>query len=179
MNSEKAAAVRDAINGCPQVVSDEDVQKSDSEDVYETTRHHAGTTEKRAGDRTRGDQSTYRPATIEESGTVAGDDGVERPVYVVVLETLWTQRDEVRSLAPELVYEVAKHDCRIRFYPPAHRLGGSIWITDHFSQRLDDANGDRCECGSTYFKKRDGAVECARCGADADVVRTTPEEIEA
>jgi len=173
MNSEKAATVRDAINGCPQVVSDEDVQESDPKDVREGTRYHAGVTEKRTGDCTRGDQSTFRPAYIEQSGTLGNGDGAERPVYVVVLETLWTDHDDARSLSPELVYEVAKHDCRVRFYPPEHRLGGSIWITDHFSQQPSDANGERCpECDSTYFKIRDGEPECARCGATEDTVQT-------
>jgi len=65
-----------------------------------------------------------------------------------------------------MVYEIAKHDCRVRFYPPDHRLDGDIWITDHFSQDMSNTDGDRCaECGSTYFKIRDGEPECAKCGA--------------
>lgn len=77
-----------------------------------------------------------------------------------------------------MVYEVAKHDCRIRFYPPEHHLGRSIWITDHFQQQPQDTNGDRCpECDSTYFKLRDGEPECARCGATEETTQMTLMEV--
>jgi len=95
----------------------------------------------------------------------ADAEGAERPVYVVVLEALWTEPTDARSLSPELVYEIAKHDCRVRFYPPDHRLSGDIWIVDHFQQDLTNTDGERCpDCGSTYWKLRDGEPECAKCG---------------
>lgn len=174
MNSDKAAAVRDSVNGCPAVVDESDVQKRNG-DPFET---HRGKT--LTGDRLETDRSHYRPAYIEQSGTVGDGDGAERPVYVVVLEPLWHERTEVRSLSPELVYEVAKHDCRIRFYPPEHDLGGAIWIVDHFTEDLSNTDGDRCpECGGTYFKLRDGEPECAKCGATEESVQTTLTEMKA
>lgn len=175
MNSDKAAAVRDAINGCPSVVNDDDLVERDR-DPFQTS--SGGVKRTITGDHVKPDRSRFRPATIEQAGTIGNGDGAERPVFVVVLETLWTETDEVRSLSPEMVYEVAKHDCRIRFYPPEHRLGGSIWITDHFSQQPTDTNGDRCpECDSTYFKIRDGEPECARCGATEESTQTTLTEV--
>lgn len=151
MNSDKAAAVRDSVNGCPLVVGDEDVRETS-----ETATN---------GDRTEPTRSRFRPAYIEQSGTVGNDDGREAPVYVVVLKTLWTEQGDVRSLSEEMVHEVAKHGCSLRFYPPGHRLAGDIWIVDHFTEDLSNTDGDRCpECESTYFKIRDGEPECARCG---------------
>lgn len=80
---------------------------------------------------------------------------------------------DARSLSPELVYEVPKHDCRIRFYPPDHCLDGDVWICDHFSQQPSDTDGDRCsECGSTYFIICDGEPECAKCGTAEGNVQT-------
>ena len=161
MNSDKAAAVRDSINGCPDVVDPDDT----SEYSQEVEKTEFGKDVTYAGEFLKPDPSKFRPAYIEQSGTVSDGDGSERPVYVVVLDTLWHDPTDVRSLSPEMVYEVAKHDCRVRFYPPGHRLGGSIWIVDHFTEDLSSTDGDRCsECGSTYFKMRDGSPECARCG---------------
>jgi hypothetical protein len=171
MNSDKAAAVRDAINGCPTVVDDDDLVERNGE----PRKSHRGSTERiLTGDRIDPSRSYFRPAYIDQSGTLGNGDGAERPVFVVVLESLWTETDDVRSLSPEMVYEVAKHDCRVRFYPPDHRLDGDIWITDHFEQHPTDTNGDRCpECNSTYFKLRDGEPECARCGATEETAQTT------
>lgn len=161
MNSDKAAAVRDSINGCPDVV-DPDATSEYSHEVEKTEFGHDATY---VGEYLQPDPSQFRPAYIEQSGTVSDGAGSERPVYVVVVEPLWLDASDVRSVSPEMVYEVAKHDCRIRFYPPEHRLGGSLWIVDHFTEDLSDTDGDRCpECDSTYFKIRDGEPECARCG---------------
>lgn len=161
MNSDKAAAVRDSINGCPDVV-DPDATSEYSHDVETRERGHDVTY---VGEFLQPNPSQFRPAYIEQSGTVSDGAGSERPVYVVVVEPLWLDSTDVRSVSPEMVYEVAKHDCRIRFYPPEHRLGGSLWIVDHFTEDLSDTDGDRCpECDSTYFKIRDGEPECARCG---------------
>jgi hypothetical protein len=161
MNSDKAAAVRDSVNGCPDVV-DPDATSEYSHEVEKTEFGHDATY---VGEFLQPDPSQFRPAYIEQSGTVSDGAGSERPVYVVVLEPLWLDATDVRSVSPEMVYEVAKHDCRVRFYPPEHRLGGSIWIVDRFTEDLTDSDGDRCpECESTYFKMRDGEPECARCG---------------
>lgn len=170
MNSDKAAAVRDAVNGCPSVVDEDDIVEGDGE-PFET---HRGKT--LTGDRMKTDRSYYRPAYIEQSGTVGNGDGAGRPVFVVVLEPLWHKTDDVRSLSPEMVFEIAKHDCRIRFYPPEHRLGGAIWITDHFTDDLEDSADERCkECSGTYWKLRDGEPVCAKCGASAEKEIATEE----
>jgi hypothetical protein len=161
MNSDKAAAIRDAVNGCPDIVDTEDIREYSSK--HTKTRRGVETTY--TGPHLSPSNTDFRPAYIEQSGTVSNGDGAERPVFVVVLEALWTNHSEVRSLSPELVYEVAKHDCRIRFYPPDHRLDGDVWIVDHFTEDLSDPNGDRCEeCQGTYFKVRNGEPVCVRCG---------------
>jgi DNA-directed RNA polymerase subunit RPC12/RpoP len=167
MNSDTAAAVRDSINGCPDVVrEDEDRREGDGE-PFQT---HRGRT--LTGDSVDCDRASYRPAYIEQSGTVGDGEGAKRPVYVVVLEPLFTDLTDVRLLSAALVYEIAKHDCQIRFYPPEHRLGGGIWITDHVSQDLSNTDGDHCpDCGGTYFKLRDGTPECARCGATEETIQ--------
>jgi hypothetical protein len=177
MDSQEAAAVRDAINGCPDVVNEDDHIDYGSA-PFETTKYGEEVTI--GGEFVEPSPSKFKPATIEQSGTLGNGDGAERPVYVVVLETVWLNNDDVRCLSSELVYEIAKHDCKIRFYPPDHRLGGDVWITDHFSQRVSDSNGDRCpDCGSTYFKIRDGEPECAKCGATEESVQTTLTEAKA
>lgn len=107
---------------------------------------------------------TFRPAYIKQSGTAGNGEGATRPVYVVVLETLWHENTDVRSLSPQLVHEIAKHECSIRFYPPGHEREGDIWICDRIWQDMTDADGDRCECGSTYWKLQDGDPHCATCG---------------
>lgn len=161
MNSEDAAALREAVNGCPDVIDPEDLNEY-SGDKHTTRRY--GNEVTYTGEYLQPDNSTFRPAYIQQSGTVSNGNGVERPVFVVVLEALWTSNSDVRSLSPELVYEVAKHDCRIRFYPPDHRLDGDVWLVDHFPDVINDPDGDRCECGSTYFKVHDGEPECVKCG---------------
>ena len=132
MNSDKAAAVRDSINGCPTVIGDDDLVESDRE----PHRTHSGDT--LTGDRVESGSAFFRPAYIEQSGTFGDGDGREAPVFVVVLKSLWTEKRDVRSLSAEMVYEVAKHDCSIRFYPPDHRLDGDVWIVDHFAQDLSN-----------------------------------------
>lgn len=178
MNSDKAAAVRDAINGCPEVVSDADVIER-SGDPFETSR--GSVTETRTGHRLQPDAARFRPAHIEQSGTIGDGNGAERPVFVVVLEPLWFEPADVRSLTPDLTYEIAKHGCGIRHYPEEHRLGESIWITDSLTENMPerDTNGTRCEeCESTYYKIHDGDIECARCGSPVtDQPQTTLTEV--
>lgn len=169
MNSDKAAAVRDSVNACPDIVDPEDTHEYNQrlED-----RQHRGVEVTFTGEHLTPADTSFRPAYVEQSGVVSDGDGAKRPVYVVVLEALWLESSDVRSLSPELVYEVAKHDCRIRFYPPDHRLDGDVWIVDHFTEDLSNSDGDRCpDCGSTYWKIRDGQPECAKCGATAEFVQ--------
>jgi hypothetical protein len=163
MNSDKAAAVRDAVNGCPDVVTEEAVVECDGEPFREAT--GAGPNRTQTGDYLKPRASAFRPAYIEQSGTVGNGEGREKPVFVVVLEALWLNHDTAHCLSPELVYEVAKHECGLRFYPPEHRLGSAVWIVDHFADGVTDTDGDRCpDCEGTYWKVRDGEPECARCG---------------
>jgi ribosomal protein S27AE len=170
MNSDKAAAVRDSVNACPDIV-----EVADTGEYSRTLedRQHGGVEVTFTGEHLTPSDTSFRPAYVEQSGTVSDGNGAKRPVHVVVLEALWLNHSDVRSLSPELVYEVAKHDCRIRFYPPDHRLDGDIWIVDHFTEDLSNSDGDRCpECGSTYFKLRDGELECAKCGITEESVQT-------
>lgn len=168
MNSDKAAAVRDSINGCPTVIGEEAVVDREGREPIRPYTSPARPDHVVVGDYTDPTRYTYRPAYIKQSGELGNGNGARRPVFVVVLEPLWTEYSDVRSLPPEVVYEVAKHGCWIRFYPADHRLGephGAIWIVDHLSQDLSESDGDRCpECNGTYFKLRDGEPECASCG---------------
>lgn len=170
MNSDKAAAVRDSINGCPDVVNEDDHVDYGSA-PFETTKYGEEVTI--GGEYVETSPTKFKPAHIEQSGTLGDGNGAKRPVHVVVLETVWLNNEDVRSLSPEMVYEVAKHDCRIRFYPPEHRLSGDVWICDHLQQDINNTDGDRCpDCGSTYFKIRDGEPECAKCGATEETTQT-------
>jgi hypothetical protein len=161
MNSDKAAAVRDSINGCPDVVDPEDTGEY-SRKLED--RHHGGVEVTFTGEHHTPDQTKFRPAYIKQSGELGNGDGATRPVYVVVLEPLWLDQTDTRSLSPELVHEIAKHGCHVRFYPPGHRLEGEVWVCDHFQSEIQDHDGDRCECGSTYWKLDDGDPVCAKCG---------------
>jgi hypothetical protein len=162
VNSDKAAAVRDSVNATPDIVDTDDTGEYRSK---LEGRQHGGVEVTYTGEHLTPSDTKFRPAYVTQSGTVSDGNGSERPVFVVVLKSLWCNHGDVRSLSPELVYEVAKHDCRLRFYPPDHRLDGDIWIVDHFSEDLSSSDGDRCEeCNSTYFKLRDGEPECAKCG---------------
>lgn len=164
MNSDEAAAVRDALNGCPDVLDPEPEDAS----VGAGTAARVDGPVTAAGECVSPDHTTqFAPAEIQQSGVV-GSGGEERPVFVVVLHSLWTDTSDARTLSEQLVHELAKYGCQLRFYPPDHRLDGDVWITDHFDSPVTGANGDRCaECGGTYFKIRDGEPECARCGTPA------------
>lgn len=176
MNSERAAAVRDSIKGCPDIVDPENTSEY-SRKIED--RQHGGVEVTYTGEFLTPD-SRFAPPTVEQVGTIGDGHGNKRPVHVVVLSALWHDTDDARSLSPELVYEVAKHNCRIRFYPPDHHLNGDIWICDHFSQSPEDSDGERCaECGSTYFKIRDGEPECAKCGAREESSQKDATEVEA
>ncbi|RLM32637.1 hypothetical protein [Haloarcula sp. Atlit-120R] len=175
MNSDKAAAVRDSINGCPDIVNDDD-RLDYGNALFETTKY--GNQVTIGGEFVEPSPTKFKPAYIEQSGTIGDGNGAERPVYVVVLESVWLNSQDVRSLSSELIYEVAKHDCRLRFYPPEHRLGGTIWVTDHFTEDLSNTDGDRCpDCEGTYWKLRDGEPECARCGHQKHSDATEREQV--
>lgn len=170
MNSDKAAAVRDSINGCPMVVGDDDLRERDGAPHIT---YRGGTEVTLTGDYVKPTRSRFSPATIKQSGTLGDGEGAERPVFVVELKPLWCDPGTAISLSPEMVYEAAKHDCRLRFYPADHHLGRAVWVVDRFTEDLTNTDGDRCpECDSTYFKIRDGTPECARCGATEKTTQT-------
>ena len=110
MNSDTAAAVRDAINGCPTVVNEENVVERDSEPTEVRGINTRDGRHKRAGDCVDTNRCRFRPAYIQQSGTLGNGNGAKRPVYVVILETLWTESSDVRSLPPEMVYEIAESE---------------------------------------------------------------------
>jgi hypothetical protein len=168
MNSDKAAAVRDAINACPGVVNESNLREDDG-----TPRSFGD--EIQTGDRYEFDSRLeFRPARIEQSGEVGNGEGTRRPVFVVTLAQLWYVHDSAVSLSQQIVYEAAKHDCSIRVYPENHSLGPAIWFVDSVPDDLSDTDGDRCPtCNGTYYKIHDGTVECARCGTERNEASDT------
>jgi hypothetical protein len=172
MNSDKAAAVRDSIKGCPGIVDADDTSEYPSDRLEST---ELGNDVVYTGEYLR-PNAHFRPPTVEQSGTLGDGNGATRPVYVVTLEPLWTADHRILSLSPEIVYEVAKHECRVRVYPEDYRLGPAVWVVDHFTEDLSNTDGERCpECEATYWKVRDGEPECARCGTPLHREESTAE----
>lgn len=126
MNREKAETIRDVLNDCAAVIGDEDLVEDDGE-PFST---HRGDT--LTGDRMKTDKSWFRPARVHQSGTIGDGNGNTAPVFVVILEALWTTTDDVWSLSTEIVETVAASDCRLRVYPREHRLGPAVWIVAEF-----------------------------------------------
>ena len=181
MNSEKAANVRDAINGLPCVAHDPEVSPNYPSDGNTTVTRgnekwtHTGDCVHIAGRR----GYAFSPAKINEAGQIAFDGGPLRPCYEVTLQPLAVPTRPLPSvsLPPAIVHEVAKYDCRIRVlsgyrgeYTP-----GLIRIRDDLAHDQDpDADGDRCpNCRATRFKMQNGIPECARCGTQVEETRTT------
>ena len=97
MNSDKAAAVRDSINGCPTVIDEEAVRDRDGKDQYK--RQYPKLEETVVGSYTHPRGYTYRPPYVEQSGEVGNGKGARRPVFVVVLAA--TVRGERRFELPD------------------------------------------------------------------------------
>ena len=169
MNSDKAADVRDSINSLPCVVHDaEPSQNYPGSDALSITRRGVEWTH--TGVCTNLDDFTFRPASINQAGQIGFDGGELRPCYEVVLEPLAapSRPSPTISIPPEVVHEIAKHDCRMRV--PSGLRGdhtpGTIRIRDDLAHdRTSDVDGDQCEsCGCNRFKIYDGVAQCERCG---------------
>lgn len=173
MDSQKAADVRDAINGLPCVAHDPEVSENYPSDGN-TTVTRRGVEWTHTGECVHLDGPkgyTFSPAEISQAGEIAfGENAPKRPCYEVLLQPLSIPTRPLPSISipPAVVHEIAKYDCRIRVragyrgeYTP-----GTIQVRDDFAQEQDpDADGDRCsECQSTRFKLRNGVPVCERCG---------------
>lgn len=185
MNSEKAADVRDAINGLPCVAHDADVSENyPGRDVLTVNRR--GVDWQHTGEccmKPCRDYS-FQPARINEAGEIAfGEDSPKRPCYEVVLEplTFATRPLPTISIPPSVVHEVAKYDCRLRVTSGfrGEWKPGVIRVRDDLAHSQDpEADGDRCpDCRGTRFKLKEGVPECVRCGTRLEENETqhTPE----
>jgi hypothetical protein len=185
MNSEKAADVRDAINGLPCVAHDPEVSPNYSSD--ENTTVNRGSVEwTHTGECVHLDSAKgyeFSPAEINEAAQISFDDGPMRPCYEVLMQPLTVPTRPLPSISipPALVHEIAKYDCRIRVLSGyrGEFTPGTIRIRDDLAHSQDpDADGDRCpDCRGTRFKLKDGVPECVRCGTRLKEERTsyTPE----
>lgn len=170
MHSEKAADVRDAINGLPCVAYEPDVSPNFPSDGN-TTSHHQGEEWTHTGECVHFDDYSFFPASINEAGQIAfGEDAPMRPCYEVLLQpqTVPTRPLPNITIPPAVVHEIAKYDCRIRVQSGLRGewTPGTIRIRDDMAHAQDpDADGDRCpDCRGTRFKLKDGVPECVRCG---------------
>lgn len=173
MDSDKAADVRDAINGLPCVAYDPETSPNYPGSKKTTiTRHVGGSTEWiHTGECVPLDEYTFSAARINEAGQIAfGDDAPLRPNYEVILQPLTAPTRPLPSITipPSVIHEIAKYDCRLRV-TSGYRgewTPGTIRIRDDWAHAQDpDQNGDRCpDCRGTRFKLKDGVPECVRCG---------------
>lgn len=66
-------------------MNDDDITEHNGEPFKTTS---GGIEKTLTGDCVNPSRSRFQPAYIEQSGTIGNEDGAERPVFVVVLETL-------------------------------------------------------------------------------------------
>jgi len=181
MDSEKAADVRDAINGLPCVAYDAEI--SQNYPGKETlTRSRDGVEWNHTGECCfePSRDYTFQPARINEAGKISfGEDAPMRPCYEVILEPLTfpTRPLPTITIPPAVVHEIAKYDCRIRVTSGLRGewKPGAIRVRDDLAHSQDpDADGDRCpDCRGTRFKLKDGVPECERCGTRLEDKETT------
>ncbi|USZ73781.1 hypothetical protein [Natronosalvus halobius] len=178
MHSEKAADVRDALNGLPCVAYDpEPSENYPGSDALTITRRGEEWTH--TGPCVNTDEFTFSAARIHEAGQISfGKDAPMRPCYEVVLQplTIPTRPLPSISIPPEVVHEVAKYDCRMRV-KAGYRgewTPGTIHVRDDLAHAQDpDADGDRCpDCRGTRFKLKSGVPECVRCGTRLEDAET-------
>lgn len=179
MNSEKAADVRDAINGLPCVAHDPEVSPNYPSDGNTTVRRR-GEEWTHTGVCVDTDDYTFSPAGINEAGQIAfGKDAPKRPCYEVILQplTIPTRPLPTITIPPSVVHEVAKYDCRLRVTSGLRGewTPGTIRVRDDLAHSQDpDADGDRCpDCRGTRFKLKNGIPECERCGTRLEDKETT------
>jgi hypothetical protein len=169
MNSEKAAHVRDAINGLPTVAQNPDISSNYPSDGH-TTVTRRGTQWTHTGECVKLKEYAFRPARINEAGEIAFGDGPIQPCYEVVLHPLSipTRPRPTVSIPPAVVYEIAKYNCRLRVTAGLRGewTPGTIRIRDDWPDKSgSDADGDRCPaCRCTRFTLADGVPVCERCG---------------
>lgn len=170
MNSEKAANVRDAINGLPCVAHDAEVSQN-YPGKKKLTRTRAGEEWTHTDECVKLDDYSFSPARINEAGQISfGKDAPMRPCYEVILQPLTPPKRPLPciSLPPSVVHEVAKYDCRVRVNSGyrGEWTPGTVRVRDDLAHSQDpDADGDRCpECRGTRFHLKDGVPECVRCG---------------
>jgi len=185
MDSEKAAGVRDALNGLPCVVHDpEPSQTGGYDDLSEPITGGSRPDYKSAGARIRDPcrDFAFQPAEINEAGQVAfGEDTPKRPCYEVLLRplTFATRPLPTISIPPSVVHEVAKYDCRLRVTAGLRSdfTPGTVRVRDDLAHSQNpESDGDRCpDCRGTRFKLKDGVPECERCGTRLEDKETTHE----
>lgn len=179
MNSDKAADVRDAVNGLPSVAYDpEPSENYPGTDKLTATRR--GEEWQHTGPCVHAEDFTFSAARINQAGEISfGKDAPMRPCYEVILQPLTIPTRPLPSITipPSVVHEIAKYDCRIRVTSGYHGewKPGTIRIRDDLAHAQDpDADGDRCpDCRGTRFKLKDGVPECVRCGTRLENEETT------
>jgi ribosomal protein L37AE/L43A len=169
MNSEKAAHVRDAINGLSTVAHDPRISPNYPSDGH-TTRTRRGVHWTHTGECVKLKEYAFRPARINEAGEIAFGDGPMQPCYEVVLQPLSipTRPRPTVSIPPAVVHEIAKYNCRLRVTAGLRGewTPGTIRIRDDWQHELQqDGDRDRCPaCQCSRFTLADGVPECERCG---------------
>jgi hypothetical protein len=179
MNSDKAAAVRDAINGLPCVAHDPEVSPNYPSDGN-TTVCRRGAEWTHTGECVDPDDYTFSPAKINEAGQIAfGKDAPKRPCYEVVLQplTIPTPPLPPHTIPPSVVHQVAKFHSPLSVTEGLRGVWtpGTIRVRDDLAHSQDpDADGDRCpDCRGTRFKLKNGVPECERCGTRLEDKETT------
>ncbi|MFP8891847.1 hypothetical protein ACLI4U_19055 (plasmid) [Natrialbaceae archaeon A-CW2] len=177
MHSEKAADVRDALNGLPCVAYDPEPSANyPGKDALTVTRRGEEWTH--TGPCVHTDGFTFSAASINQAGEIAFDGGPMRPCFEVVLQplTIPTRPLPSTTIPPSVVHEVAKYDCRMRV-TSGYRgewKPGTVRVRDDLAHAQDpDADGDRCpDCRGTRFKLKSGVPECVRCGTRLEEEQT-------
>lgn len=178
MDSEKAADVRDAINGLPCVAYDPDPSHNYGEGKTRVTMH--GPESVHTGPCVKLRDYTFCPAEINQAGEIGFGDGPLRPCYEVLVKPLAPPTRPLPSVSipPALIHEVAKYDCRMRVSAGyrGEQKPGSIRVRDDLAHAQDpEADGDRCpDCRGTRFTLNDGVPECVRCGTRLEEQEPTP-----
>ena len=159
MNSDKAADVADAINGCPSVIGQEDITPNyPGSDALTVTRR--GVEWVHTGEAMDLENSIFAPAFVHQAGEIAFGDEPMRPCFEVVVPALNIPECVNTFLPSPIVYEIAKHGCLIRVLDD-----GSLRVRDDFQGVSGaDTDAERCPCGSRYFKIHEGEPECVGCG---------------
>lgn len=180
MNSEKAANIRDAINGLPCVAHNPDETPIYGDDT--TTISKQGRELTYTGACVDTEEYTFSPATINKAGEIAFDENAAmRPCYEVILQpiTIPTRPLPTISLPPSVVHEIAKYDCRVRVTAGLRDefTPGTVRIRDDVTHTHDPASdGERCEnCRGTRFKVKHGVPKCVRCGTTLEETTTQTE----